>query len=129
MTEHTNPHQRLDDELQVGRLAEAGGTTPTAGVALLAISVVLLVMAVIMSALQKNWESRAGVGVAAQVPNAHVAAAIHKAEVFQVIGVSTALLAIATWGWGLYRRQSNRILHMSVLTLLTLFVLMQLLMV
>ena len=96
---------------------------------MLAVTVVLLVTAVTLSVLQKNWDSRAGIAVATQVPSDDVAATIGAAEVAQGLGVSTALLGIATWGWGVYRRESNLVLHLIVLTLLTLFVLMQLLMI
>ncbi len=129
MTGHTNPQQGKDYRSQVCRGADAVEATPTAGVALLAVTVVLLVIAVTLSVLQKNWESQVGIAVATQVPPDDVAATIRAAEVAQGLGVSTALLGIATWGWGFHRRESNLVLHLIVLTLLTLFVLMQLLMV
>ena len=129
MTGHTNPHQGEDYGSQVCRRADAVDAAPTAGVALLAATVVLLVIAVTLSVLQKNWESQAGIAVATQVPSDAVAATIRAAEVAQGLGVSTALLGIATWGWGFCRRESNLVLHLIVLTLLTLFVLMQVIMV
>lgn len=129
MTGHTNPHQGQDYKSQVCRRADAGEAAPTAGVELLAVTVVLLVIAVTLSVLQKNWDSQVGIAVATQVPSDDVAATVRAAEVAQGLGVSTALLGIAMWGWGFYRRESKLVLHLIVLTLLTLFVLMQLLMI
>ena len=129
MTERTNPYQSPDDRLQVCRLADARRIAPTTGIALLGISVVLLLMAVTLSFMQKKWEGQVGIGVATRIPTAEVAGDIDKAEVAQVIGVSTASLAIVTWGWAFYRRESKLALHLSVLTLLIVFLLMQLLIV
>ena len=97
--------------------------------ALLAITVALLLAAVSLSLLQKRWEGRAAIGVATQLPTAAVAVDINRAKVAQVIGVATASVAIATWAWAFYRKESNLVAHLSVLTLLTIFVLVQLLMV
>ena len=125
MTEHTNPYQGPDDSC---RPADAGQTAPAAG-AFLAASVILLVMAVTFSVVQKYSEARVGIGLATQLPSTDVAGYIQKAKVAQLAGVSTAMLAIVTWGWAVYRKESGPVLHLSVLTLLTAFLLMQLLMV
>jgi hypothetical protein len=82
-----------------------------------------------MSLLQKRWEGRAAIGVATKLPTAAVVGDINRAEVAQVIGVAIASVAIATWVWATYRKELNRFLHLLVLTLLTIFVLLQLLMV
>jgi hypothetical protein len=126
LSEHTNPYRSPDDRLHP---TNTGDFTPTTGVALLAITVTLLLAAVTLSLLQKRWEGRAAIGVATQLPTAAVADDINRAKVAQVIGVATASVAIATWVWAFYRKESNLVLHLSVLTLLTIFVLLQLLMV
>ncbi|MFO7902898.1 MAG: hypothetical protein ACQESR_18320 [Planctomycetota bacterium] len=129
MTEDTNLYQDQDDRLPSCYRAQAGGTALTAGSKLPTFTVILLLIAVTLSLLQKYWERQAAIGVATQLPTATVASEIHRAEVVQLIGVSTALLAIGMWGWAFYRKESTLVLHLSLLTLLTIFLLMQLLMV
>ncbi len=126
LPEHTNPYRSPEDRLLP---TNTGGFAPTTGIALLAITVALLLAAVTLSLLQKHWEGRAAIGVATQLPAAAVAGDINRAEVAQIIGVATASVAIATWVWAFYRKDSHRVLHLGVVTLLTIFVLLQLLMV
>ena len=123
MSAQTDLDQSHDMKPQVDRAADRGGA------ALLAVTVVLLLIAVTLSVAQKYWEGQAAIGVATQLPTTTVASEIHRAAVVQVISIVTALLAIATWGWAYYRRESNFARHLSVPTLLVLFSLIQLLLV
>ena len=132
MTERTNPYRSPDDRSQVGRCSEDGEhgrTVPATGVTFLVITIALLLMAVAVSLMQKRWEGHVGIGFATQMPTAELTDHIDKARKAQVVSLSIVSLSLVTWCMAFYRHEANRVLQFSVSTLLTLFVVMQLLVV
>ena len=93
------------------------------------ITVALLLMAVAVSLMQKRWEGHVGIGFATQMSTAELTDHIDKARKAQVVSLSIVSLSLVTWCMAFYRHEANRVLQFSVSTLLTLFVVMQLLVV
>lgn len=126
MTDQSNPYRSPVDVSHIGVNPEAGKLVPLTRVAFSVICIVLLLLAVVASLMQKRWEGQVVIGVIKKVPADERMSNIERARVSQVFSLSLAGLSLVAWCVAVYRREAGCVFHLRVAALLTLFVLIQL---